>query len=124
MATPGSGKQGNLTVDGVQVCPVTNFTAVKTSNNHAYGANDTGGLKKRIAGTKDRNGTFRVNGDPSPVVEGSEYDLNLDNGVSDEDFEIIVDEVRQECDIDDGAPIGWDVTWSGTVITATCSSSG
>lgn len=119
-----SGKNGNLTIDGAQVCPVTNWRIEKFNEIHAYGANDTGGRKKKIAGTWDCSGTFHVNNDVCPVTEGQEYELNLDTGGEDHDLEIMIERCAQECDIDSGAPVGWDITFSGTVISPVCSSSG
>lgn len=119
-----SGKDGNVTVDGAQVCPVTNWTLSRVSANDSYNANNTGGKKARVAGVKDSSGTFEVKDSDPPVDEGDEITLVLNNGSTDFTEEAIVDEITTEDDITDGTIVTWTVTWSGTVITPVCSSSG
>ena len=118
-----SGKDGNLTIDGVQICPVTNIKLTRTSDNPDYAANDTGGKKARVAGIKDVTGSFRINDTDAPVVEGDSVTMLIHDGSNDYTEEVIIDEIDEEIDIDTGAIVGWDVTFSGTVITPVCSSS-
>ena len=118
-----SGKDGNLTIDAVQVCPVTNWTLTRTSNNDSYAANDTGGKKARKAGVKDVSGTFEIKDSDPPVAEGDEVTIVMFNGATDFTEEALIDEISTECDINEGTIVTWTVTWSGTVITPVCSSS-
>ncbi len=117
-----SGKDGNLTRDGVQLCPIINWTLSRTSNNPDYAANDTGGKKARVKGVTDSSGTFILNSEAAPVAEGDKIVLLLETGVSSYSEDAIVDEISTECDITDGGIVAWTVNWSGDVAAPVCSS--
>jgi len=120
-----SGKDGNLTIDGVQACPVTNIRLAKTSDNQVYCANDTGGRNRRVPGVKDASGSFHVNDTVCPVDEGDVVTIVVHNGsgLNNETIDAIIDKIEEEIDITGGGIVGWDIDFSGTVVTPVCSSS-
>jgi len=107
-----SGKNGTLTVDGVAVVALSNWTLRRTSNNPSFNTNDTGGSKDRVAGVKDATGTFQQKDAPI-VEEGDLVKLQLYTGYTTFDMSAIIDEVSVPVDINDGAEVTYDVAFSG-----------
>jgi len=114
-----SGKDGTLKLGDAEVTQVANWRIEKTSAGKTYTANDTGGSKKRVAGTKDCSGRFEIKATDSAnaaVEEGDAVTLELhvdDSGANYYEVPAMIETIRAEVDISEGKTIAYVVTFSG-----------
>jgi hypothetical protein len=121
-----SGKEGTIKCSGNVISPVSNWRLSKSSNNPAFNTNVEGGVKTRIAGVKDSNGSFDFvldDGENVPFDEGdtATLELRVDGASGDDYYEVpvIIDEVSVDVDINDGGQVVVPITFSGVgAITA------
>lgn len=120
MSTPISGKHGRVKVAGTALTDVTKWSLTPKSENQAYASSHTNGRKKRIAGVGDSSGSFDTKYDSATgpkFREGQEVTLQLRVNKTDPgdgfDVEAIIDEVSYEVDLDSGAIVAENYTFSG-----------
>lgn len=113
-----SGKGGSVLVASSDLVEVTNWELTRTSNNPSWASNTSNGYKKRVAGVKDSTGTFSTKYDPTDPLtdhleEGDEVTLEL-LATSGKTISVpaIIDELKVACDMDEGEPVGYDVSFS------------
>jgi hypothetical protein len=109
-----SGQYGSIKIGSSNLVECMNWTFDRKAAEHAYASCNTGGYKKRIAGTKDGTGTIRGlqdSADPieNYIIEGSSVTLRLYwTAAKYYSVPAIVNSLKTEVDIDDGAPVPWD----------------
>ena len=118
MGLPESGARGDLYLDGNRVVPLFNWKASFAGSVHPYAANDTGGAKRRVFGVEDTTGTFQValeeTGGCAPTQRGRRHVAQFHVNASGNDYyevPIMIESIDMEPDIQEGAPILFDVTW-------------
>lgn len=117
-----SGKDGDVIIQGTQVCEVTKWTYKETANNPTYASNCSRGGKKRRAGTTDSSGTIEGKWNPGrPVYGDGAGQLRAGREVRlflylDQyqyiDVRAVFDTWSLDVDIDSGDIIGWTSDWS------------
>lgn len=114
MAEPRSGKGGNALVSAVALPQLNSLKVSNKANNHAYASNETNGHKKRVTGTKDRTGSFTLLDLPT-FNEGDHITavIKLDSSTTYKTMPIVIDNIDVTIDLDEGAPISYDVSFSG-----------
>lgn len=120
-----SGKNGTLYLLGNEITPTSNWSVSISGNLKAYGANNTGGWKRRVAGTFDWTGAFEVKVDDTsgtaacPVIRGGIYDalfyVNAPTSPNPSYYagQIMIATIDVDDDIDDGEILAFAVTWEG-----------
>jgi predicted secreted protein len=112
MATE-SGKNGKVTVNSGDQAECTNWKLKRSGNLQAWGSSSSGGWKKRLSGTKDWSGSFEMKEEPS-FEEGDTVTLALyRNATQAYTGEALIADISTECDIDNGAPNGWTISFEG-----------
>lgn len=115
-----SGKDGTVRLGNQPLLHVSDWRIEKTAANKSYTANDTGGSRKRVRGTRDCSGRLEIKAaesDRIPLGEGDAIDLELHADASGENYyelPAIVDAIRLQCDIARGAPLAYVVLFSGS----------
>lgn len=112
-----SGKSGTASVDGQEITPVTAWTLTISPNHDVYGANDTEGWKKRVAGTFDTNGSFNMKDIPSffgaYVAGDTSVDLVL---YTDQDIftqTVVIEDIAVNLDLLNGTIVDYTIPFSG-----------
>ncbi len=78
MATPISAKSGNVKNGDTDIAHVIDFNINDLSELQDYASSDTAGVRKRVAGHDDWNGTITCLWDTAaPLTKGTSYTLNL-----------------------------------------------
>lgn len=123
MAGPASGKTGKAYYDSgggeTEILDVTNWNLNKSSDNKPYASSTTDGHRKRVAGHKDKSGSFEfyvTDGDPGniPIAEGDAVTLALDTDTGKrETGPAIIDDIEIPADIEGGDPVKITVNFSG-----------
>lgn len=119
MASPISGKAGNVLIGASAISELRNWKHNRKANNHAYASNATGGYKKRVAGVFDSSGSFEMLDDPannSPALEvGDTATLILKTtaAITQKTVPAIIDSIDANVDLDEGAIVGYTIGFSG-----------
>lgn len=111
-----SGKDGKVIQGSTDITDTLGWTINKMSNNPAYASNATAGVKKRVAGVKDSNGTFTYayQGAAEEITEGSSYTLKLYlNATKFYTVAAVIDSISANVDINDGGIVSYTANWSG-----------
>jgi len=78
MATPISGKSGNVKNGETDIAHVVDFNINDLNEVQRYASSDTAGVRMSVAGHDDWNGTISCLWDTTaPLVKGTSYTLNL-----------------------------------------------
>lgn len=112
-----SGQFGTIHIGGSELVECVGWTFERSVAEHAYASCSTDGSKKRVAGTKDANGTFQSKYDPDDPLED-----HLDEGdavtlllyvTATKRYTVpaIILSISMEVDLDEGSIIGYDVSW-------------
>jgi hypothetical protein len=79
-----------------------------------FAANDTGGWKAGVSGTKDSSGSFNMNDKPT-FNEGDEIALVLYTGQDVYTLATaLIESIESVVDVNDGPPVSFAVTFQGT----------
>lgn len=108
-----SGKDGTVTWAGTEVSSLSQWRFTELSDNPDYHTNESGDARQRVAGIKDSNGTFRAEDRPSTVSVGQTAELVMYDNEDIATVTVIIDSIDVATDINTGATVGYDVTWSG-----------
>jgi hypothetical protein len=111
-----SGKTGYVTIDGSAESDVQDWTISDDANATAYGSSNTGGRKKRLAGTGDCTGSFTMLQVPSFDAGGTGQFVGHTGGITGGEIytaEIFIETVTPNVNINDGTPSSWNVTFGG-----------
>lgn len=107
-----SGKDGNVTKDGVTVLGITNWKTTAKSTNPEYVDNEGAGWTNREAGAKDWSGSFELSRPPA-FGEGTKLAFCGYTGGDTWSGNIIVDSVDVNVDLATKAIVGYTVAFSG-----------
>ena len=108
-----SGKDGTATWASAEVASLAQWTLVDLSENKDYHTNDSGAARKRVAGIKDSNGSFRVLDQPDGVTTGQSAELVMYDNEDIATVTVIIDSITPTNDVNTGDIVGYDVVWSG-----------
>ncbi len=114
-----TGKDGTLYLGPSEITPVSNWVLKILGNQRPYVANDTGGWKKRAAGSKDCWGSFTVSVTDSgscPIEEGDSATLKLHvDGTGNNYYQVeaIIDRIGAETDVTGGKLVALKIEFSG-----------
>jgi len=115
-----SGKHGTLNLAGSTVAPITNWKIELVCQAKDYVANDTHGVKRRLAGPEDCRGSFDcrlTEQGRCPVRRGQELVAQFHVDRSGENYyevPIFIDEIGVDCDINQGGVRAFAVRYSGS----------
>lgn len=112
-----SGQYALVKIGASSVAECQGFTWTRTCILHAYASCATGGFKKRVAGTRDGNGSINgvFNPDDAPedyFDEGDAVTLLLYVDASSYySVPAVIENLEISADIDDGAIMPWSASW-------------
>lgn len=112
-----SGKNGKVVQGSTDLVDTLGWTLNLLSNNPAYASNATSGVKTRVVGVADSNGTvtFAYQGAAAEITQGQAVTLKLYlNATKFWTVPAVIDSIAYNTDINDGNIVSVTASFSGT----------